>query len=168
MKTAVVYYSRSGQNYFGGSIKNLEKGNAQKIVEMIKQTKDVDVIQIQTVNAYPEDYTECTKVAKKELNNNERPQIINKESLEGYQNIILVYPNWWSTMPMALWTYLESQNLSEKDIYPICTHEGSGMGVSEKDIKKLCPKAIVHSGLAIKGTQVDNSEHVIQKYIKNI
>lgn len=168
MKTAVVYYSRSGQNYFGGNIINMEKGNARKIVEVIAQTKQVDIFQVQTVKAYPEDYTECTKVAKKELNHNERPQIINKESLEQYQTIVLVYPNWWSTMPMAMWTYLELQDLSGKDIYPICTHEGSGMGVSEKDIKKLCPHANVHTGLAVKGTNVDQSRQNIMNYIRDI
>jgi flavodoxin len=46
-------------------------------------------------------------------------------------------------MPMAVYTFLESYDFSGKTIIPFCTHEGSGLGNSAKDITKLCPKAKV-------------------------
>ncbi len=36
-KTMIVYYSRTGENYWNGSIKNLEKGNTETIAEMIAE-----------------------------------------------------------------------------------------------------------------------------------
>lgn len=41
---------------------------------------------------------------------------------------------------------------------PLCTHEGSGMGRSESDIKKLCPKANVRHGLPRKGSYVNTAK----------
>ena len=54
-----------------------------------------------------------------------------------YDVICLGYPDWWGTMPMAVLTFLDSYDFSGKTIVPYCTHEGSGLGSSERDIKKL-------------------------------
>lgn len=40
------------------------------------------------------------------------------------------------TMPMAVFTFLEQFDWSGKKIYPFVTHEGSGFGRSENDLKK--------------------------------
>ena len=60
-------------------------------------------------------------------------------------------------MPMPVWTFLEKYDFSGKTIMPLCTHEGSGMGHSESDIKKICPAAKVEKGLAIRGSSVKNA-----------
>ena len=35
MKNLIIYYSRKGENYVGGSIQNLEKGNTEIAAEFI-------------------------------------------------------------------------------------------------------------------------------------
>jgi flavodoxin len=82
-----------------------------------------------------------------------------------YDVIILGYPNWWGTMPMAAYTFLESYDFSGKTIIPYCTHEGSGMGRSERDIKKLCPNAKMLPGLAIRGGSVDGADEDLSKWL---
>ena len=74
-------------------------------------------------------------------------------------------PNYWSTMPKAVFTFLERFDFTGKTIYPFCTHEGSGMGSSERDIKRLCPGARLERGLAIRGGSVDKAEKEIKKWI---
>ena len=69
-------------------------------------------------------------------------------------------------MPMAVFTFLEHYDFSEKIIKPFCTHEGSAMGSSVSDIKKLCPNSIVKKGLAIHGSRVSKSEKEIVKWIE--
>lgn len=69
-------------------------------------------------------------------------------------------------MPMCVWTFLESYDFKSKNIYPFCTHEGSGMGKSEKDIQRLCPESHVFKGLAIRGSQVFNSDEKIKSWVK--
>jgi flavodoxin len=143
-KKLVAYFSRKGNNYVEGSIVNLPIGNTEVIAKKIQKIVESDLFQIETVKSYPEDYIETTNVAKDELKKNLRPElkkIINE--LDSYNIIFLGFPNWWGKMPMGIFTFLESYDFSGKNIIPFCTHEGSGMGSSESDIKNLCPKAKV-------------------------
>ena len=85
--------------------------------------------------------------------------------MEDYDTIVLGYPNWWGTMPMAVFTFLESHDFFGKTILPFCTHEGSGMGHSESDIKAVCPGAKIEKGLAITGSKVNKSEKTIEGWL---
>lgn len=71
-------------------------------------------------------------------------------------------------MPMAVFTFLESYDFSGKTIVPYCTHEGSGLGRSEHDIKKLCPTAKVLPGLAIKGSTVTWADNEVANWLKRL
>jgi flavodoxin len=86
--------------------------------------------------------------------------------MDDYDVVYLGYPNWWNTFPMAVFTFLESYNFSGKTIIPFCTHEGSGLGRSEQDIKKLCPNAKVFTGIAIYGSKVANADNGVQSWLK--
>ena len=78
------------------------------------------------------------------------------------------YPNWYGTMPMALFTFLEEYDFSGKTIIPFCTHEGSGMGSSESDIKKICPKSNILEGLPIKGGSADKAGKDISNWLQKL
>jgi flavodoxin len=67
--------------------------------------------------------------------------------------------------PMSVFTFLESYDFSGKMIVPFCTHEGSGMGNSEKDIVKACPKATVLEGIAIHGTNASSADSKVSAWI---
>ena len=66
---------------------------------------------------------------------------------------------------MAVFTFLEKYDFSGKTILPFCTHEGSGMGASEADLRKTCPSAKVKKGLAIQGCKVFGAENAIGQWI---
>ena len=166
-KILVAYYSRKGQNYVNGSIKNLAKGNTEVVAEFIQKAAGGDLFEIDTVKKYAEDYTKCTEEAKEELRAKARPEL--KEylpSIDAYDTIFLGFPCWWGTMPMACYTFLEHYDTAGKRIIPFCTHEGSGMGGSEKELKKTCPKAEVLSGLPIRGAEAATSESAVAAWAK--
>lgn len=168
-KSLIAYYSRKGSNYVGGSIVNLPIGNTEVIAKKIKELTASDLFQIETVKAYPNDYTETTNIAQTEKRANARPELIGTVAdFDSYDVIYLGYPNWWGTMPMAVFTFLESYDFSGKTIVPYCTHEGSGMGSSERDIKKLCPGAKVLSGLAIIGGSVKKADKDVTNWLKKL
>ena len=168
-KTVIVYFSRKGENYVNGNIVDLKHGNTKVVAKMIHEIIDSTLFEVQTIHEYAKEYHTCTLEAKRELKTNQRPKIVDYvHHFEEYQNIILCYPNWWSTMPMAMFTFLEGHDTAKKHIYPVCTHEGSGMGNSESDIKKLCPKAIIHQGLAIKGSTVTTAKKEVSKWLEKI
>lgn len=150
-KSLIAYFSRRGNNYVGGSIVNLPIGNTEVAAKKIQKLTGSEIFPIRTVKSYPEDYTETTNVAQEEKRENARPKLTETvDNMDSYDVIYIGYPNWYGTMPMAVFTFLEEYDFSGKTIVPFCTHEGSGMGSSERDIKKLCPNADVMSGLAIR------------------
>lgn len=168
-KSLIAYFSRRGSNYVGGKIENLQIGNTEVVANKIHELTGCDMFEIETIKSYPEDYTETTNVAKKELKENARPELTEKvDDMNSYDVIYLGYPNWWGTMPMAVFTFLESYDFSGKTIVPYCTHEGSGMGSSERDIKKFCPSSNVLSGLAIRGSSSSSADKDLEKWLKEL
>jgi flavodoxin len=165
-KCLIAYFSRPGNNYVNGSIVNLPVGNTEVVAKIIQEITRGDLFHIEAVHTYPEDYTETTEVAKEELRTSARPKLSGHvETMASYDRIFLGYPNWWGTMPMPVYTFLEDYNLSGKTIAPFCTHEGSGLGRSVTDIKKMCPKSTVLDGLAIRGGDVKNAQNEVSGWL---
>ena len=160
----VAYFSRAGQNYVGGSIVDLPVGNSRVAAEAIAEKVGADLFEIETVDAYPADYTECTEVAAAEKRAGVRPELAADVDTDPYDVIYLCYPNWWGTCPMAVLALLEGHDLSGKIVRPLCTNEGSGMGSSERDIRAAAPGATVGEGLAVAGGAVVRSRDVIQRW----
>lgn len=165
-KKLIVFYSRADENYVSGTLKNLEIGNTEIAAGIIKELTGGDLFKIEQQIPYSKGYNECIEQARNDQRKNARPELISyPDSISEYDVIYLGYPNYWSTMPMAVFTFLEHFDFSGKIIKPFCTHEGSGMGVSENDIKKLCPGAEVKKGLSIYGSRVENSKKEIEKWV---
>ena len=168
-KPLIVYYSRKGENYWNGSIKNLEKGNTEIVAEMIADITGGDLFEVDTVKTYAADYYECIDDAKAELREGARPELkAYMDSLDAYDTIFVGFPNWWGTMPMAMFTFLERYDLSGKRILPFCTNEGSGMGKSESDLKKICKDAKVERGLSVHGAEAAGSRSKVESWVKKL
>lgn len=166
-KCLIVYHSRKGENYVGGSLVNLPVGNTEVAAKMIQAVTGGDLLRIETVEEYPAGYHETTAVAQQELRQSARPRLKTPpQDLDGYETVFLGYPNWWGTAPMAVFTFLEAHDFSGKVVLPFCTHEGSGLGSSEADIRKACLGARVLGGLAIRGGAVTAAEESIRRWIK--
>ena len=165
--TLIAFFSRADENYFVGSMKYIEVGNTEVAVGKIKDRIDADVFKIEMKESYSSDYMTCIDEAKKHLRENAIPELISiPDSIDEYDTIILGYPNYWGTMPMAVFTFLDALNFDGKTILPLCTNEGSGMGHSESDIKKACSQAVVKKGLAISGSKVESSDSQIDSWLK--
>ncbi len=168
-KCLIAYFSRPGDNYVSGKIVKLKVGNTEVAAGMIKELTGSKMFHIKPLNAYPEDYTDTTDVAKQELHTDARPQLTDHvEGMDSYEIIFLGYPIWWGTMPMPVVTFLEEYDFSRKTIAPFCTHEGSGLGRSEKDIVKHCPTANIKDGLAIRGGDVRNARSAISEWLHKL
>jgi flavodoxin len=125
-------------------------GNAKALAGQIAEETGGDLFEIKTVAAYPDTYNACIEVAKKEQNSDARPALSeNVQNMAQYGTVFLCYPNWWGTLPMGVFTFLESYDFSGKTIYPLVTHGGSRFGSSLDDIKKLSPKAVIGEGLDV-------------------
>ena len=159
MKSIVIYFSRSGNNYVSGDIVNLKVGNTKVIAQKIVKVTGCDEFEIVPEKPYAEDYTRCTEEAKAELNANARPAYKGDIDLSEYDVIYLGYPIWWGTFPMCVFTFIEAHDgFAGKTVMPYSTHEGSGLGHSISDLRKLCPKATVKGGVAINGSTAQSAK----------
>jgi flavodoxin len=65
-----------------------------------------------------------------------------------------------------VFTFLEKFNFTGKTILPLCTHEGSGMGGSERDIAKAAKGATLKRGLPVSGSSVNSARPQVEKWLK--
>ncbi len=152
-KILIAYFSHSG--------------NTLIVAEELRVLTGGNLFEIKTAKPYPQDYDIVTDIAKKEQTANLRPPlIVTPADMSTYDVIILGYPNWWSTMPMAVFTFLEKFDFTGKRILPYCTHEGSGLGHSERDIARECPGAKVLPGLAIRGSRVRYAKEELKIWLR--
>ena len=166
MAEMILYFSRAGENYVSGALKYLETGNTKIAAEMIGEMTGAELFEIRPAHPYSEDYNRCIEEARQEQKRDARPELAGyPENLDGVDVIYLGYPNYCGTMPMPVFTLLEKYEFTGKIIYPFCTHEGSGMGHSEMDIRRICPGAEVKKGLPIHGTKVREAKRDIRKWL---
>ena len=166
-KTLIAFFSRADENYFGGAMRYVKVGNTEIVAGIIKEMIPADTFKIEMKDPYSPVYMTCIEEAKKDLRAKARPELVSMpESIDEYDTVILAYPNYWGTMPMAVFTFLEKFDFSGKTILPLCTNEGSGMGGSERDIKKACPGATVKKGLPITGSAAANSKSSVVRWLK--
>ena len=166
MKILTAYFSHAGENYFDGKIKAVTEGNTAIVAKKIAAATGSELFEIARETPYPYSYAECVKEAKEEFIRNSRPELKEKISVKGYDVVILAYPNWCGTMPMAVFTFLESGDFAGKKILPLCTNEGSRLGRSEGDVKKLCPEADIAEGLSVKGSLAAESDEKVYAWLK--
>lgn len=158
MAKLIAFYSRAGENYFGGSYRTVPVGNTEKVAKMLAELTGGDLFKIEQKVPYSDKYRQCIAEAKRDLQANARPELTAMpDNLDAYDEIYLGYPNYWGTMPMAVYTFLEQFDFTGKVIHPFCTHEGSGLAHTEKDIAKAAKGAVVKPGLAVCGSDADGA-----------
>ena len=129
-------------------------GNTEAVAKTIADVTGFELFEIKTLKPYTKDYDAVLNVAKTEQNKNARPELASHvQNMAQYDTIILGFPCWWGTMPMAVFTFLEEYDFSGKRIIPFVTHGGSSFGRSLNDMRKIIPNAKIESnGLSISGT----------------
>ena len=167
-KTLIAFFSRADENYFSGAMRYVKVGNTEIVVNLMKDMISADSFKIEMKNPYSPVYMTCIEEAKKDLREKARPELVSyPDSLDAYDTVILGYPNYWGTIPMAVATFLEKYDFTGKTILPLCTNEGSGMGGSERTIKQCAPGATVKKGLPITGSSAANSGPSVQRWLKS-
>ena len=144
-RVLVVYFSQSG--------------NTQKLAKLISDRVGGDFIRIETVQTYPTEYNELADFAKKEKDNNIKPELKDLDiNLDKYDTIFIGYPIWWYILPMPMYTFFDTYDFDNKTIIPFNTHEGSGNGGTYDTIKELEPNATVLEGLLIRGGDMSKDQ----------
>ena len=154
-RVLIVYFSHSG--------------NTREMANQIHGIVGGDLFEIVTVQPYPREYKEVLAVAKRERDSQFRPKLSKRvKNLDDYDLVFLGYPNWYGTLPMALMSFLEENDLSGKAIAPFCTHGGGRWGESVETIKRLCPRSTLLEGLAVEGGLVKSSQGDVADWLRKL
>lgn len=142
-------------------------GNTETLARQIHAKVGGDLFELKTVDPYPSDYNACTKQAQTEQRAGARPVLTGTvEDMARYDVVLLGYPNWWSSMPMPVWTFLESYDFSDKIVFPFCTHGGGGFGHSLEDIAALIPTADLSEGFQINDAGIARAQNALDKWLR--
>ena len=165
-KILVAYFSRTGEEYGVGVI---TKGNTAIVADAIAEITGGDKFEIKTVKPYPHDYRETTDIAKKEQQDNARPEIVGKPAnLKDYDTVFLGYPIWWSDLPMAVYTFLENNDFNGKTIIPFCTSAGSYMTGKESRIADHAKGAtVLNKGLGLPGRLSQDDPKTVKSEVEH-
>lgn len=176
--TALVVYFSVSENVdlngvdavAGASVlvkKDVRYGNVEYVAHLIADATDADLWRIETEHQYPLEHDALLDAAADEQDANARPVLVGTvENLEQYDRIFLGFPNWWYDLPMPLYSFLESYDLSGKEIVPFTVHGGSGFSGALNTIAELQPEALVYeNGLSISRNAVTDCETQVDEWL---
>lgn len=154
-ESLVVYFSRSG--------------NTENVAKSIQSQTNSDIFELVPITPYSDDYDTVADVAQEEQSSNARPAISETiENIQQYDVIYVGFPIWWGDMPMILYTFFDTYDLSEKTIAPFCTSGGSGLSDTVNEIRSLEPNATVLDGLHIGSESSSQPDEAVSQWIREI
>lgn len=149
-------------------------GHTKYIAEIIKQNINCDVIRLEPVIPYSNDYNKVVNDEQNQESSDIIPEIkdINID-LDLYDTIIIGTPVWWYRSAPVIRAFLKKYDLSNKIIIPYATNAG-WLGKTFNEIKNLCSNSkvvnefnIVFTSDYIKNELVTPIE-TIENWINNI
>lgn len=148
----------------------LVPGNAAKLANWIQQEVGGDLFSIVVTEPYSSDYDECLDRAADEKAANFRPELVNHlDNMENYDIIFLGFPNWWYTVPMAVYSFIEEYDLSGKTVVPFVTHGTGGLAGTIKDITAALPDSVnILEPIGVYRPEVDASHDEVVKWLKGL
>ena len=162
-KSIVIYFSRADENY---AVWYIEKWNTEVIAEYIQELTWADLFKVERKTPYAKDYATCIKEAQEEIDNDERPEIVNTlESIDDYEVIYVWGPIYRWQLPQPMVTQLEKLNWEWKIVRPFTTHEGSGLAWVPSQLKNLCQWAEVLEWLAIRGSSAYQAKDTVANWL---
>ena len=164
-KSLIIYFSRADENYFGGEMRYVDKGNTEVIAEYIKDIVGADIFKVEPLNPYPSNYMECIEEAKLRTREHNAPIKESIPDISEYEVIYVGSPIYWGGMPEELFTALKPLNFNKKIIRPFTTHEGSGLSGVPRQLQEICVGAKILDGLAIQGSSVNSSRNKVEDWI---
>ncbi len=155
LSTLVVYFSNSG--------------NTEILANFIHNYVGGDIVALEPTVAYPEDYNDLLDVAQEEQQSDARPEFNDLNiDIEDYDTIFIGYPNWWGDMPMIIYTFFDTYDLSGKTIAPFNTSGGSGLSRTVGTIRELEPDATVTDGFTVLGDNVNHAMSDVEEWIDSL
>lgn len=155
-KTLVVYFSLSG--------------NTEELARHIHSVTGGDIFRIETAEPYPDGYDATVEQAKKELEAGARPALrrAKVERLSDYDTVFIGSPNWWSSIPTPVMTFLEANDFSGKTVAQFVTHGGGGLANCARDLRRLCSGAEFTEPFVVGGSRAAGARADVERWMSGL
>lgn len=154
-KVLVVYFSHTG--------------NTRTIAGYIHDTVKSDLVEIETVDTYTDDYDTLLAQIRGEVATSYCPPITTKiEDIASYDVIFIGYPIWVETAAPPIRTFLTNHDLAGKTVVPFCTSGTSSAEASYQFVRNLCPQATVLEGIQIRRGTYDTAYERVAEWLQKI
>jgi flavodoxin len=151
----VAYFSRTG--------------NTKTLAGVVHELTGGPLFEIRTGKPYPEDYYLTAEAARIEKESAARPALGGgSPEMGGISAVFLGFPSWWFDMPMAVYSFLESQDFRGKSVAPFCTHTGSGLSSAVETIGKILPGTTVLEGLAVDAERLNGASVAVAEWLRKL
>ncbi len=176
VESALSHYESIGdrENYddvdAASSASILKPGNTAQMAQWIQEYVGGDIFPIIVTDMYPDNYEECMDRAADEKAQNARPELAEQlDNIEDYDVIFLGFPNWWYTAPMAVFSFIESYDLSDKTIVPFCSHGTGGIAGSVRDITDDLPdSANVLEPIGVYRADINQAQPLVNEWLTSL
>jgi len=134
-------------------------GVTKRVAEKVATAINGDLFEIEPVDKYTDedlDWTNKQSRSSIEMNDNIKPEILNKVSnLDEYDTICLAFPIWWYKEPTIIDKFLEENDMSDKNIYVFVTSGSSRVDSTYKSLKSNFTNLNFVSGKRFTGNESD-------------
>ncbi|MGM0216856.1 flavodoxin [Enterococcus sp. AZ109] len=143
-------------------------GATAYVAATIQDATNADIHSILVAEPYPDDFDETSDRNQEEQGNNERPQLQPSDlDISTYDTVFIGYPVWATGAPQAIMSFIEENDLSDKQVIPFCTHNGYGSGSSYSDIGEAVGQSEL-DGFDIEAEELPDSQETIQNWVASL
>jgi flavodoxin len=151
-RVLVAYYSRTG--------------HTRTVAQMIQRQTGGDLVEIETVEPYPDDYDALVAQNVEEQRSNFLPPLRTRiDKTAEYDIIFIGSPLWNVRLTPPVRSFLASHNLDGKVVAPFVTYIVSRLGRAREDIEEIAAQARVLEGLAVLGEDAQRAEPAVADWL---
>ena len=134
-KVLIIYYSLSGRT--------------KAVAERLQSETGAELYEIQTVKTYPSSYPGVYDEPKRELEQNDLPDLRSSPpDMSSYDLILVGAPVWWYTVPTPLMKFLQDADFAGKRVASFCTYD-STLGQYHPHFVQQVKNAEVREGISL-------------------
>lgn len=158
MKNLVVFYSL--------------EGNTKLIADTIAEKINADILELKPKKKYPDLGFKKYFWGGRSVIFKEKPELLSYDiNVDSYVNIFIGTPIWVGTYAPPYNTFLNKENIHDKNIYLFACHGGGGADKFYKSIKESIPNNVFKGQIDFNEPLKQNKEVIldqIDSWLKNI
>lgn len=152
-KSLVLYYSQTHVT--------------EKVAKLFAEATSADLDSIVPVEPYNGSFTETIERCQKEMERNEKPQLIKPMNVDvaEYDTVYLGYPIWFGVAARPLEAWFMRYDLRGKVVIPFCTFGSGGLETSVAKLRRMAPSVTILDGFGIRSVRIDKAEEEINEFL---